>query len=674
MEQAEGFDPDDRFSVERTLASAHLTLGEFSEAAAIYERMLPEFEFGADSDADFELTMGFPQCYSELGQHDKAIGILRKLIASGTRADEAQKPLIRHAVHELGRELMRVGQVDEAVEVLEELLAEVPPGTELPWRPDVMLSLASAYRALGRSEERAQLKAKRREETLAHLETAYADLVDDEERSAKVLVPVGSRWRWNLPAEAERAQIVAHFSEANFDDSGWALSEDSLLGGFGIEREPNQWIDTVNLGGQSAPEKPDGGLALFRHSFTTNEPQQHLELHAQVADGVIVFLDGVEVARGGVNEGEDAAKLHAGQDRVGYSAWTPLRIPLKGRLEPGEHLLAISLHRYSDWKYDLRLAGIQLVSWSGPAPDRRLADEPLMGPKPGPFDPAAFADTMHGLSLREVRQGNQARAREALALSMIGRLLTDEWKEAPNALVDRYKEWRALADDQDPAPAPAALINRGAGWKYHPRADDSTVPAGWSELTFDDSDWASTGAPLGYGDEAVAGHVAHSEGPEDKPRTVLFRRTFAIHADDPHAVLSGRIRVDDGAAVYLNGEEVHRLRLPEGSLDPSVFASKAVFGDAEATYEPFQIPAHLLVPGENLIAVEVHQVTAESSDILFDLELQGISIKVLRDMLGSVQSRSALDQIRRTYELGVQDLPSDWRENIEMRLQSLSEK
>ena len=691
MDETEGFDPNDRLTYQCRLADSYMSVGDFAQAAAVYETvlpdhefgvngeadwMLPDHEFGLNGEADWSLLLGYPLCYSQLGEHERAIEIGRELIASATRAHGAENQWVRVAVDRLGRELIRAGQAGEGAGLLEGLLSELPRETTIPWRPDVMQSLALAYRALGRGEEEAEVRKNRRDETLAHLEKAYAKAVIDEERSAEILVPAGSNWRWSLPAAPERATLAAEFTEPDFDDSGWNEAPDSLLGGFGIEGYPGQWMEAVSLGDRDVPDTEAQGPAFLRHRFTTSKAHQHLELLAQVADGVVVFLDGVEVARRHIQEGAVVADLHAVSNGVGHAAWTPKRIPLEGRLEAGEHVLAISLHGGAVWKHDRRLAGIQLVSWSGPAPDLRLAEEPLMEPEPGPFDPGAFADTMHGLSLREVRQGNQARAREALALSMIGRLLGEEEEirsGAANALVKRYEEWRALSDDASAAATPTALLERGAGWKFHACDEVAADPVGWTNAEFDDSDWKSGAAPLGYGDPAVVGEVATGEEPDGKPRTVLFRRTLTIESDDPYGVVLASLRADDGAAVYVNGHEVRRLRLPEGVLEPSVFATKAVGAKLEAEYARFLIPAQLLKPGENVIAVQVHQVNAQSSDVIFDLELRGVQLAEFRTVLDTVEPEKALDRIRRTYQLEIQNLPPDWREQVEVRLRSTGE-
>ncbi len=94
---------------------------------------------------------------------------------------------------------------------------------------------------------------------------------------------------------------------------------------------------------------------------------------------------------------------------------------------------------------------------------------------------------------------------------------------------------------------------------------------------------------------------------------------------DPGAVsaLNFSLLRDDGAVVYLNGTEIYRTNLPSGAIGYSTLASANVSGTAENAFLNFIAPTSLLVPGANVIAVEVHQDFAGSSDISMDLRLLG---------------------------------------------------
>jgi uncharacterized repeat protein (TIGR01451 family) len=65
--------------------------------------------------------------------------------------------------------------------------------------------------------------------------------------------------------------------------------------------------------------------------------------------------------------------------------------------------------------------------------------------------------------------------------------------------------------------------------------------------------------------------------------------------------------------------EILRSNMPDGPIVSSTLALGAVGGDAETTYFSIPISPSLLVSGTNMLAAEVHQVNASSSDISFDL-------------------------------------------------------
>ena len=104
--------------------------------------------------------------------------------------------------------------------------------------------------------------------------------------------------------------------------------------------------------------------------------------------------------------------------------------------------------------------------------------------------------------------------------------------------------------------------------------------------------------------------------------------------------LSARLLRDDGAAVYLNGTEVWRDNLPAGVISNATPASTSIGGTAESVWLTNTISRSLLVPGTNLLAVEIHQQSLSSSDITFDFALSATAILPEEPKLGVVASGS----------------------------------
>ena len=109
----------------------------------------------------------------------------------------------------------------------------------------------------------------------------------------------------------------------------------------------------------------------------------------------------------------------------------------------------------------------------------------------------------------------------------------------------------------------------------------------------------------------------------NKPVTCYFRHSFMVNGAASISNLLGRLVRDDGAVVYLNGTEVIRSAMPSGPITFSTLASlPGISGADEATFYPFNINGALLREGLNVVAVEVHQVLATSSDLSFAFALE----------------------------------------------------
>ena len=178
------------------------------------------------------------------------------------------------------------------------------------------------------------------------------------------IIPKGAQWKWLHPVDGtdpaeEDPAFHETFSTLWFDDSSWNVGrETSDAAGFGYG-DPV----AVDIG---TPPPGQRRTAYFRHRFTTTQPYERLILACTRDDGIIVYLNGEEVARLNMPNEPESFYLNARQP-IGRQAETMLvGVDIQRRIEPGEHVMAISLHNSSTTSTDLRLGEMRLYGIRSP--------------------------------------------------------------------------------------------------------------------------------------------------------------------------------------------------------------------------------------------------------------------------------------------------------------------
>ena len=151
------------------------------------------------------------------------------------------------------------------------------------------------------------------------------------------------------------------------------------------------------------------------------------------------------------------------------------------------------------------------------------------------------------------------------------------------------------------------LVSLTATWKYEDTGTD--LGSAWRAPAYDDSAWPA-GSALFFATDAPL------PAPKNTPlapghNTYYFRGAFDVSGDPAMKTYRFRPLVDDGAVFYLNGVEFARLNMPAG---PITYATMASLSVSNAAYSgPFTLPASNLVAGRNVLAVELHQTTAQTN-------------------------------------------------------------
>jgi len=155
------------------------------------------------------------------------------------------------------------------------------------------------------------------------------------------------------------------------------------------------------------------------------------------------------------------------------------------------------------------------------------------------------------------------------------------------------------------------LIEAGDLWQFL-KGRPGTPPAGWNQLDFDDSDWQSGPTGIGFGDGDDATILSDMQ---NNYVTVYARRTFRIIRPDTVGNLVLEIDYDDGFVAYINGIEIARRNLGNPG-DPVDSQTATTDGREAGVFETIPIVnSGLLVAGDNVLAVEVHNWDAASSDL-----------------------------------------------------------
>lgn len=172
----------------------------------------------------------------------------------------------------------------------------------------------------------------------------------------------------------------------------------------------------------------------------------------------------------------------------------------------------------------------------------------------------------------------------------------------------------------------ATVVARKSAWHYFENLAQQGAAQGW-QIPPGTDPWNSGVGIFGYGDPMDVLRInkvtllQYGSNPNQRPITTYFRRTFQIA--DASLIKSAMVKIllDDGAVIFINGKEVLRPNMLSGTITHTTTSATALGGCHEWTYFPILIDHTKLVTGLNSIAVEIHQWSAASSDIGFDLEL-----------------------------------------------------
>jgi hypothetical protein len=273
-----------------------------------------------------------------------------------------------------------------------------------------------------------------------------------------------------------------------------------------------------------------------------------------------------------------------------------------------------------------------------------LTDQPLGDPLRSPITPLSFV-AAHGYAVFTAGNGNQANeinfnlaaeSGEIALRSADGRIIDSvvygsqrlgvsqgrcgDGESTQKFLLSPTPGGPNECPFVPPPPQTIQLIAFNHAWKYEASATD--LGSAWKNVDYDDSSWKS--GPGLLGDDNTAPPEPIRTTLPIGARTFYFRTRFTLPPDLTATSLQLSNIIDDGAAFYLNGQEIPGTRY--NLATNATYSTLADVSVDNATLRGVTAPATLLQPGENVLAVEVHQQTANSMDVVFGLKLEALAV------------------------------------------------
>ena len=194
------------------------------------------------------------------------------------------------------------------------------------------------------------------------------------------------------------------------------------------------------------------------------------------------------------------------------------------------------------------------------------------------------------------------------------------------------------------------LLPLGSKWSY---SSATNLGSAWRLPSFEDGGWPTGNGQFGFGDDDETTWLFG--GSAAAPIITYYFRTRLTNEAGRFNYAETKLLRDDGAVVYLNGQELGRFNLP-APPEPILFDTLArtnvgIYSGhsfptnelGEPAVDLLPVPVSAFANGTNVLAVEMHQnsfvFAPDRFDLSFDLALFGftynpgavLSIEVLSD-------------------------------------------
>ena len=181
-------------------------------------------------------------------------------------------------------------------------------------------------------------------------------------------------------------------------------------------------------------------------------------------------------------------------------------------------------------------------------------------------------------------------------------------------------------------------VNANDTWSY--KVANASIPSSWNTSGYNDNSWSQGKGPFGFGYSADSTTIPQC-------KTLYIRKTFNVSSTAFADILKVALSIDwdDGFVAYLNGHEIARANVLG---NPPSYDTSATVNNAPAflTSDPpsnyiFDIASSYLVSGDNVLAIEVHNASA-NDPTLFVMPYLSVGIHDLQTFYNPAPSSFAL--------------------------------
>ncbi|HMK02901.1 MAG TPA: hypothetical protein VK489_01865, partial [Ferruginibacter sp.] len=178
--------------------------------------------------------------------------------------------------------------------------------------------------------------------------------------------------------------------------------------------------------------------------------------------------------------------------------------------------------------------------------------------------------------------------------------------------------------DVDGGASVTSLLNYGGMWRYYSLNNYILAPLNlsllnWTQDAYNDaSNWLNTANnsnAFGYNETGVNAPTQNNRS------TYYLRRDINISNPSQYATITLTVKYDDGAIVYVNGNEVARMNMPAGlALYGTNPTASRNYDEGDFAVE---LPSSVFSNGNNQVAVALYNRSTGANDFYYDMKLDG---------------------------------------------------